>query len=148
MDRTARRNELVLLICLVLLVGRLPLPFPLQLCVFIAVPLRLLGVRRGGKTLLIVSPLLVSWISLAYLPVSERAVGAFVIAYILGLFIVGVVGYVKLNMSVWRFLMETRARLRDLNSRAVASQPVLGPASPAEKRPWAERLARRVLGVS
>ena len=45
-------------------------------------PLWFLGVRRGGQALLIASPLLVAVISLAYLPVSQRVVGTFVIAYI------------------------------------------------------------------
>jgi len=105
------------------------------------------GVRLGGKALLIVSPLLVSWISLAYFSVSPRAVGGFVIVYMLSLFTLGVVGYGKLTASVWRFMMETRAQLRDVNSRALLSEPVLGPERPVQKRPWAERLASRILGV-
>ena len=151
MDRTPRPDGIKALLVLpsvLVLILYLPLPFPLKLCGLVAAPVWLLGVRRGGQTLLIASPLFVAWISLAYLPVSQRAVGAFVIAYIVGLFMVGVAGFGKDLISVWRFLMETRALLRDVHSGAGPSQPLPGPESPIQKRPWAERLARRILGVS
>ena len=131
-----------------ILISYAPLPFPLQLCAFIAVPLWFLGVRRGGQTLLIASPLLVALISMAYLPVSERAVGAFAITYVLGLFIVGVVGMGKLYLSVWRFMVDTRAMLRDVKAQAAATEPVLVAQGPSQKRTWTERLVRRFLGVS
>jgi hypothetical protein len=140
--------SLLVLPSILFLIWYFPLPFPLKLFGFIAVPLWINGLRHGGKILLVGSPLFLCWISLAYFSVSPRIVGAFVIAYMLGLFVVGVVGYGKLTRSVWRFFMETRAKLRGSNSRAVLAEPVLGPKSSTQKQPWAERLARRILRVS
>jgi hypothetical protein len=141
-------RSLLVFVGVLVLILYLPMPFPLQLCGLIGATLWINGLRRGGRILLIASPLLVSGFILAYFPASQRTVGTFIIAYMLGLFIVGVVGYGKLTVSVWRFLMETRAQLRDAISGAVPSELVSESDSPTQKRPWAERLARRILGVS
>ena len=69
-------------------------------------------------------------------------------AYVLGLFIVGIVGSAKPYLSVWRFMLEIRAMVREVNARTVQSQLVMVPESPTQKRTWTERLVRRFLGVS
>lgn len=150
MSNEPRPNLITFLLVLssvLFLILYFPLPFPLQVLGFVAAPLWITGLRRGGKILLLGSPIFVCWISLAYFPVSPRLVGAFVIAYMLGLFIVGVVGYGRLTTTVFRFMKQTRAQLRDTNPRAVPSQPASEPESAGRKRTWEERLVGRFLGV-
>jgi len=107
-----------------LLIGYLPLPLLLKLAGFVAVLLWFNGLRRGGKVLLIGSPLLASLVVLVYFPLSQRAVGMFVLAYMIGLVIVGIVDYARLSVSVWRFMTETRDRLQGMTLDEQRSRPV------------------------
>lgn len=112
-------RTLLVLPSVLFLIWYSPLPLPLKAVGFIGATLWICGLRQGGKTLLISLPIFASWLSVAYFPVSQRAVGVFVIAYMMILLVIGIVGLVRLNRPVRQFVAETRKQLDDLRSRAV-----------------------------
>lgn len=147
MSLIANVRILLVLPIVVWLILSSPLPMVLRLCGLVSATLLIVGVRRGGKTLLICSPLVVAVFSLEYFPDLKRHVGAFVIAYLFGLTAVGVFGYGRLAMSSWQFMLNTRTQLLAVRSDAAPSEGILQSESRSQRRTWAERLARRVLRV-
>lgn len=140
----SRGARFVVMFGTVVLVVFVPLAVPVKLLCLVCATLMAYGLPQGRRILAIGSPMLAAVAISAYIPSVQRPAGFFILSYLVALFLIGLVGYGKLTISVWRLVSEVRGQLRASRDSTSFSSPS-SLREVIDRRSWQERVVDRML---